>query len=464
MSRRVSDNARWVRPLGTAAGDGWDVAIDDRGRRAGRTRGLYAVDARCRARAAPSRAGEWEHVVVPLAGSVSVTAVDREGESTMPLAGPGVGLRRARPTSPTPPRDCDVTVTAEGGPPGRGLRRPRGGAAHAAVPPRGRRGRARRAARRRAVASREVRNFGVPGVLDADSIIACEVSRPAGNWSSYPPHKHDEERPGVETELEEIYYFEVAADGGCSTEAPEAVGYQRVYGTDERPIDVLAEVRIGRRRARAARLARAGDGRPRLRPLLPQRHGRPRRGAGLAHLRRPGPRLGARHLGRPARRPPTSPWRCSMTSDDPALTATVRLTVAQAVVRFLANQWSERDGERQKLFAGCFGIFGHGNVAGIGQALLQNELADGEERLPYVLARNEQAMVHTVRRLRPPEGPPPDVGVHRVRRPRLDEHADRRGARHDQPDPGAAAAVRHLRDPASAPRCSRSSSCRMPPT
>ena len=78
---------------------------------------------------------------------------------------------------------------------------------------------------------------------------------------------------------------------------------------------------------------------------------------------------------------------------------TVRLTVAQAVVRFLAAQWTERDGERQKLFAGCFGIFGHGNVAGLGQALLQNELADSrgghEEHLPYVLARNEQAMVHT---------------------------------------------------------------------
>lgn len=69
------------------------------------------------------------------------------------------------------------------------------------------------------------------------------------------------------------------------------------------------------------------------------------------------------------------------------------------MVRFLANQWSERDGERQRLLAGCFGIFGHGNVAGIGQALLQQELgACGEaERpgLPYVLARNEQAMVHT---------------------------------------------------------------------
>jgi 3D-(3,5/4)-trihydroxycyclohexane-1,2-dione acylhydrolase (decyclizing) len=73
---------------------------------------------------------------------------------------------------------------------------------------------------------------------------------------------------------------------------------------------------------------------------------------------------------------------------------TVRLTVAQAVVRFLSVQFSERDGQRQKLFAGCFGIFGHGNVAGIGQALLQSELAD-PEALPYILARNEQAMVHT---------------------------------------------------------------------
>ncbi|PWU45900.1 3D-(3,5/4)-trihydroxycyclohexane-1,2-dione acylhydrolase (decyclizing) [Micromonospora globispora] len=74
---------------------------------------------------------------------------------------------------------------------------------------------------------------------------------------------------------------------------------------------------------------------------------------------------------------------------------TVRLTVGQAVVRFLASQWTERDGQRQKLFAGCLGIFGHGNVAGVGQALLQNELAEQKERLPYVLARNEQAMVHT---------------------------------------------------------------------
>ena len=70
---------------------------------------------------------------------------------------------------------------------------------------------------------------------------------------------------------------------------------------------------------------------------------------------------------------------------------TVRLTVAQAVVRFLAAQYSERDGVEQRFVPGCFGIFGHGNVAGMAQALL--EVADSGE-LPYHLARNEQGMVH----------------------------------------------------------------------
>ncbi|HYN91466.1 MAG TPA: 3D-(3,5/4)-trihydroxycyclohexane-1,2-dione acylhydrolase (decyclizing) [Thermoleophilaceae bacterium] len=67
----------------------------------------------------------------------------------------------------------------------------------------------------------------------------------------------------------------------------------------------------------------------------------------------------------------------------------VRLTVGQALVRFLAAQEIERDGQRQRFFAGCFGIFGHGNVAGLGQALQQHE-----DLLPYVQGRNEQGMVH----------------------------------------------------------------------
>ena len=72
---------------------------------------------------------------------------------------------------------------------------------------------------------------------------------------------------------------------------------------------------------------------------------------------------------------------------------TVRLTVAQALVRFLASQYTERDGVRQRLVEGCWGIFGHGNVAGVGQALLQAQQT-GEADLKYYMARNEQAMVH----------------------------------------------------------------------
>jgi 3D-(3,5/4)-trihydroxycyclohexane-1,2-dione acylhydrolase (decyclizing) len=67
----------------------------------------------------------------------------------------------------------------------------------------------------------------------------------------------------------------------------------------------------------------------------------------------------------------------------------MRLTVAQALVRFLAVQEIERDGERQRFFAGCFGIFGHGNLAGLGQALHQHQ-----DLLPFHQGRNEQAMVH----------------------------------------------------------------------
>jgi 3D-(3,5/4)-trihydroxycyclohexane-1,2-dione acylhydrolase (decyclizing) len=67
---------------------------------------------------------------------------------------------------------------------------------------------------------------------------------------------------------------------------------------------------------------------------------------------------------------------------------TKRLTVAQAIVAFLKNQYVERDGRRRRFFEGCFGIFGHGNVAGMGQALEQ------DSGLPYYLFRNEQAMVH----------------------------------------------------------------------
>ncbi|MFE7897579.1 5-deoxy-glucuronate isomerase [Streptomyces sp. NPDC057424] len=85
--------------------------------------------------------------------------------------------------------------------------------------------------------TRRVRNFASADAFDCDRLIAVEVITPGGNWSSYPPHKHDEHRPGEESELEEIYYFEI--DG------PNGFGYQRVFPSREGGSDVLTEVRSG---------------------------------------------------------------------------------------------------------------------------------------------------------------------------------------------------------------------------
>jgi 5-deoxy-glucuronate isomerase len=87
--------------------------------------------------------------------------------------------------------------------------------------------------------SRQVNNYTLATDVEVDHLLMCEVVTPGGNWSSYPPHKHDEETAD-ERELEEIYYFEVA-DG------PTGPGraYHRTYGTPERPIEVLAEVCTG---------------------------------------------------------------------------------------------------------------------------------------------------------------------------------------------------------------------------
>ena len=93
-----------------------------------------------------------------------------------------------------------------------------------------------RAARRRQLLAARSTTSARPDAFEADRLIACEVLTPGGNWSSYPPHKHDEDRPG-ESVLEEIYYFEVAPAAGIGL--PAGVRHA------DRPIDVLAEVRTG---------------------------------------------------------------------------------------------------------------------------------------------------------------------------------------------------------------------------
>jgi 5-deoxy-glucuronate isomerase len=175
--------------------------------------------------------GEDEAVVLPLTGGCTVTCDGQE----FTLTGRRNVFSRVTDFAYVP-RDATVTVSSQAG--GRfalcGARASRrltaryGPAEGVQVELRG-----------AGQASRQVNNFCTPDAFEAVALIACEVLTPSGNWSSYPPHKHDE-ASAEESVLEEIYYFEVA-DGP----AGPGLGYQRVYGHGDREIDVLAEVRSG---------------------------------------------------------------------------------------------------------------------------------------------------------------------------------------------------------------------------
>jgi len=96
------------------------------------------------------------------------------------------------------------------------------------------------------VSSRQVHNFGTPDALDAAKLIVCEVITPAENWSSYPPHKHDEHVEGHESRLEEIYYFESAPARGTEGVTPAAAfGMFSTYSSPAGDIDINAMVRSG---------------------------------------------------------------------------------------------------------------------------------------------------------------------------------------------------------------------------
>jgi 5-deoxy-glucuronate isomerase len=172
--------------------------------------------------------GEDETVVLPLAGAC---VVECDGER-FELAGRESVFSRVTDFVYVP-RDAQVTVSSEAGgrfalPAARATKRlpaRYGPAEGVQVELRG-----------AGQASRQVNNFCNPASFEAEKLIAVEVLTPGGNWSSFPPHKHDEEREG-ESVLEEIYYFEVGNDGP---------GYQRVYTSGPgREIDVCAEVRTG---------------------------------------------------------------------------------------------------------------------------------------------------------------------------------------------------------------------------
>lgn len=232
--------ANWVYPLGTATDGKWDISL-------GTFDSSLAIDGWAHtglkvATLAPGAAVDLpaaaeERIVVPLSGSFTVTVDDGEyslaGRQSV-FHGPSDVLytgsdKAVTISSNDGGRVAVATAPAQAGYPTRLIT-----AAETPVELRG-----------AGNCSRQVHNFGTPAALEADRFIVCEVITPGGNWSSYPPHKHDEEKEG-ETNLEEIYYFEtrVAPDSPAPSDS-DAIGYARVYASDERPIDVSAEVRTG---------------------------------------------------------------------------------------------------------------------------------------------------------------------------------------------------------------------------
>lgn len=232
--------ANWVYPLGTAADGTWDVSL-------GTSDSSLTVDgwAHTGLKVATLAAGaavelpaaDEERIVVPLNGSFTATVDGTD----YPLAGRASVFAGASDVLYTGTGRAVTVSSADGGRVAIATAPAKASYPTRLVPAADTPVELRGAGN----CSRQVHNFGTPAALEADRFIVCEVLTPAGNWSSYPPHKHDEEKDG-ETHLEEIYYFETqVSDGSGAPSDADAIGYQRVYASDERPIDVSAEVRTG---------------------------------------------------------------------------------------------------------------------------------------------------------------------------------------------------------------------------
>ncbi|SDB80551.1 5-deoxyglucuronate isomerase [Raineyella antarctica] len=231
----------WVYPRGSAPEGPWELSVGAAG-------SAVEVDgwAHTGIKVATTTAGQVltlpeadeERLVVPLSGSFTVQVVGGErfdlrgrrdvfsGPSDVAYVTPGKAVEI---TSVVAGTVAVATAPAATGAPSRVVR-----AEDVPVSVRG-----------TGMCTREVHNFGMPGVLDAEKFLVCEVITPGGNWSSYPPHKHDE-ITDTENSLEEIYYFQTRAQPGAPEGAGAPIGYARAYSTDDqRPLDITAEVRAG---------------------------------------------------------------------------------------------------------------------------------------------------------------------------------------------------------------------------
>lgn len=229
---------RWFHPRGSLARDGWETVVD------GTIEGWEHTGLRVARLAAgeglPLEPGA-EKLVVPLAGSFSVRVTEDGDERTIELAG-----RASVFDGPTDVLYLSAAATA--------VLSGEGRVAVATSPTDEIRPTRRIAAtetpvelRGAGASSRQVHNFGTPQALDAARFIVCEVITPAENWSSYPPHKHDEHTPGHESRLEEIYYFETAPSrvGGGRGTAEASFGMFSTYSSPAGEIDINAQVRTG---------------------------------------------------------------------------------------------------------------------------------------------------------------------------------------------------------------------------
>jgi 5-deoxy-glucuronate isomerase len=234
----MSSEQRWFHPRGTLGRPGWESVVDDTTPGWTHT-GIAVADLAPGDEVALDTTGV-ERIVVPLAGAFSVSHTETDQTHVTRLAGrpsvfagptdvlylsaastaviTGVG-RVAVATSPT----TDVRPTRYIA------------ASETPVELRG-----------AGASSRQVHNFGTPQALDAARLIVCEVITPAENWSSYPPHKHDEHVPGHESRLEEIYYFEAEPTAGApAPETDAAFGMFSTYSSPAGSIDINAMVRTG---------------------------------------------------------------------------------------------------------------------------------------------------------------------------------------------------------------------------
>ncbi len=228
---------RWFHRRGDLSQGGWESVVDEHVPGWAHT-GLRVASVRDGDELALTETGV-ERMIVPLAGSFTVVHVEGGRETVTRLRG-----RRSVFHGPTDVLYLSAAATA--------VLRGAGRVAVATSPTEVVKPTRYLAAEQTPVelrgagaSSRQVHNFGTPQALDAARLIVCEVITPAQNWSSYPPHKHDEHVPGNESRLEEIYYFEAAPVRGSAAAVDAAFGMFSTYSSPAGDIQIDARVRTG---------------------------------------------------------------------------------------------------------------------------------------------------------------------------------------------------------------------------